>query len=772
MGTPKKKLESAPSKLHHRFRSRWEDNTLVVDTSHHQARDDFLTTYDLDKFTLALDDSDGLYRGILPVTEFPSLVNALKYAVNTALRKSDRGDVAASVSLTINHSIRIFTWLLREGHYTLSTLTREETGRLAIDLANQGWWKLLGYDKALQKLMAKMLRDRSIAVDIISQASNVKNICIRMEELVSHLGLPISSTMVPRYFRKYLASFASDSTVPATTIDEATSAESEDANELQRTVGTISELRNSLRILNRLALQDNSDDSISFLPFPNVEEECCKLLGNYDGRTINLPLDAAVAIFKEGLRWLYDYQDAVIEILTAARDVLEEHKRKNIVSDSGLIKSIRARVIPIAIRNNLPEKIFNQDRRMKNLPSIIIDVVFTALASLIATNQGKRGNEVIGRYRPFGLYFGCIQPVSQTVSEWRLSIYCEKSPQDWGVQWCNRLVVDAIHFLERIYQAFRPLNMPPLQAKTDENEARLDKLFQWRTFTSAGFESAPFAFAWRTQSQLFFELAGIDARLFNNSQFPFRRTFITLYVHRFDHPDLIALGDHVGHLTYSATENYFRDPNKRKPSERIGRLFRKIEEGRDSMAKILTKEREQYLTEKVAELFSGKPLGGAFPRLVFALTKRLNNSLEFSVASLQQKANTVGKILIDRGYLANEKQNGPCMAGTARHTKRHANCLQDGKLRTELASPRKCHGCVHHAPTENTLLIFEKDRDEAEKKSTDFTIPKAIRREFAKHVETMDEILQREREMAESNRLIFEKLIASWEAAIKETQNG
>lgn len=770
MPASERTFEIAPSDLHPRFRSQWEDNNLVIDVSHHQAKKDYLASYNLDAYTLALDGCDGLYQGILPLTKFPSLTNALKSAVNKAVHDSDKGSVADAVSHTINHGIRIFIWMLREGHYTLATLSREDTGRLSIDLANQGWWKLLRYDEALQKLMARMLRDRTIASDLISRASNVKKLCIRAEELVRLLGLPISSQMIPLYFRKFLASLSSEVHATKTANGESTYDESNDAKKPQRIGGTSSELRSSLRTLNRLALHENAHDCINFIPFPNIEEECSIRFGNYDGRTVNLPLDTAISIFKESLRWLYDYREAVIEILDAARCTLEEHTQKNRLSDSRLTNAIRNRVMPIAVRHNLPERILNNNRWMNNIPSTVIDVVFSALAALIATNQGRRANEVIGQGRPYGLYFGCTAVVSETISERCLNIYCEKSPQDWGIQWCNRLVVDAIDFLEQIAQRFRPLNTPHLQAKVDENEARLDKLFRWRRFTTSGFQNSPMAFDWRAQSELFFELADVDSGIFRKSPFPFRRTFITLYVHRFDHPDLLAIANHVGHLTDSATETYFRDPNKRKPSQRIGRLFQKFEQG-DSIPRMLTLARESYLTEKVAELFSGKPVGGAFPRLVFALTKRLNNSLDFNIAPLQEKASKVGKILVDRGYLSSEKPNGPCMAGTARHTKRHANCLHDGKLRTELASPKKCQGCVHLATTENTLLIFEKDRDDAAKKAADFAFPKAIRREFARHVETMDELIQREREMAESNRIIFEKLIATWEPAVKETHN-
>jgi hypothetical protein len=73
--------------------------------------------------------------------------------------------------------------------------------------------------------------------------------------------------------------------------------------------------------------------------------------------------------------------------------------------------------------------------------------------------------------------------------------------------------------------------------------------------------------------------------------------------------------------------------------------------------------------------------------------------------------------------------------------------------------------------TQNTLIKFEKDRDYAVKKSSDFSLPKPVRREFAKHAEVMSAIMEREESMAESNRILFERLIATWELAVKEAQN-
>ena len=61
---------------------------------------------------------------------------------------------------------------------------------------------------------------------------------------------------------------------------------------------------------------------------------------------------------------------------------------------------------------------------------------------------------------------------------------------------------------------------------------------------------------------------------------------------------------------------------------------------------MLTQERKAYLAEKVLDLFSGRPLGGAFPRLILALTKRLNSSLDFRTSTVGEKASKVTAILL------------------------------------------------------------------------------------------------------------------------------
>jgi len=759
MPVRKQKLDVPIDDQHPRFRSEWSDNRVVIDVSHHQACDECLAIYDFNNYTLAIGESNSLYSGILPLTKFPNIITALKFAVNKTLHGADKGDVAASISLTINHGVRIFVWLLRNGHYSLRTVTREDITQLANDLSNQGWWNLLRYDESFHNLMEAIRRDDTIARNLVG-CSNTNSLTLRPSEISKLIGLPVSGNAVPRYFRSFITQILSI----ASTIDSANESKS----------GThgrnYSEFRSTLRVLNRLALHPDENDCISFLPFPIVEAACKEKFGSFDGRTVNLSVDSAVAIFKESLRWLYDFHDAVLEILDTARLTLDEHKKKDRPNDTGLAATIHRRIAEIVFRRKLPHQLLNQDGRGYTSANVI-NTVFSALAALITINQGRRANEVIGHHRPYGLYFGCTTRVSDTLAERRLDIYCEKSPQDWGVQWCNRLVVDAIDFLEEIAQRYRPFQTPPLERKSDTAEARLQKLFEWRPFTTIGFSNPPIPFHWRSHSSLFFELAGVDTAMFHKSPYPFRRTFITLHIYRYDHPDLLALENHVGHLTESATETYFRDPNKREPSQRIGRLYRKIEEGNNSIRAMLTQERKAYLAEKVLDLFSGRPLGGAFPRLILALTKRLNSSLDFRTSTVGEKASKVTAILLGRGYLPSEKPNGPCMAGTARHTKRHANCFESGALRTELASPSKCQGCVHLMTTQNTLIKFEKDRDYAVKKSSDFSLPKPVRREFAKHAEVMSAIMEREESMAESNRILFERLIATWELAVKEAQN-
>ena len=113
MPVRKQKLDVPIDDQHPRFRSEWNDNRVVIDVSHHQACDECLAIYDFNNYTLAIGESNSLYSGILPLTKFPNIITALKFAVNKTLHGADKGDVAASISLTINHGVRIFVWLLR-----------------------------------------------------------------------------------------------------------------------------------------------------------------------------------------------------------------------------------------------------------------------------------------------------------------------------------------------------------------------------------------------------------------------------------------------------------------------------------------------------------------------------------------------------------------------------------------------------------------------------------------------------------------------------------
>src|SRR5690606_20238260 len=101
-----------------------------------------------------------------------------------------------------------------------------------------------------------------------------------------------------------------------------------------------------------------------------------------------------------------------------------------------------------------------------------------------------------------------------------------------------------------------------------------DRLFTSRNFTVKGFKNAPDSYYFSSASKEFLELANVKVGALNGTR-AFRRLFAILYVHRYDHPVLLALKQHLCHTNLSTTTYYASSPKVKKEAEQIEKLFKK-----------------------------------------------------------------------------------------------------------------------------------------------------------------------------------------------------
>jgi len=313
-----------------------------------------------------------------------------------------------------------------------------------------------------------------------------------------------------------------------------------------------------------------------------------------------------------------------------------------------------------------------------------------------------------------------------------------------------------------MFQIARPLFTSSVSAKTDVEIARTEKLFQFPRFTERGFNSEPPIFDARQASTIFFQLAGIDPAIFLGRQMPFRRTFMTLYVHRFDSPELLALQQYMKDFSIESLLAYYRDKANCLPEDSIKAHYAEYETEALNIASMLREERKLYLIEILTDLLAGqRRFGGGFARVVNALLKRLSLPENFKDAAVSKKAESIADELEQRGYRLVEG-NTICMAGDAGKTKEQSNCFDGERPRIELACPSMCSGCVHAISTEVGLSIFEEEMESALKTANDKRLPAALRKQAQALIETLKEVIASEKAMAEGTRIRFQRFADSW----------
>lgn len=102
------------------------------------------------------------------------------------------------------------------------------------------------------------------------------------------------------------------------------------------------------------------------------------------------------------------------------------------------------------------------------------------------------------------------------------------------------------------------------------------------------------------------------------------------------------------------------------------------------------------------------------------------------------------------------------MAGDAGKTKEQSNCFDGERPRIELACPSMCSGCVHAISTEVGLSIYEEEMESALKTANDKRLPVALRKQAQALIETLKEVIESEKAMAEGTRVRFQRFADSW----------
>ncbi len=757
-----------------RYLSPFESDIIVIDQSHPLDDKPSPTRFNVGAIELRGRATTGLVESRVSIREYPHLLAALKIAVNAAIARTGPSS-AGIASRVITVAVYIFTWMLRNGFEFLSDLTKKAVRSLGRDVARRGWYVVLGYDAAMYQLAKRCLKDDGLRRRVMNRVEG-KQISFSPVQISWEIGLPVAGMRIPHWFRQALIT------------RDLPSMREIQAPEFAKP--TVSEHRALMQTINRLSTK-HGFDSIPFVLYRHIKNEITHeaqrraRIANANARakpsqgephrdsvsphaTPNLPIKVAVQLLKEALKWIYEYKPAVLEMLSILRSGLESQIRNS--NDRQSAEQTVLDINAALSAHGVPLSITEIDGRARQ-PTKIVDTALFSSFFLLGLNLGRRPNEVVGDSKPYGVYFGCCTRVLPESDDHRIEVYIEKSVKTYGTSWCNHIVVDTMSLLESLHQCWRPLGSPMLEPPEDKEQARREKLFPSRRMTLAGFREHPREFDIRANCGYFFELAGVDKVLFSERQYPLRRTFITLYVRRYDCAELLALRDYMLDFRLDSLVPYYRDPAHRLSEESTKTLYAWSPTGEENIRELLAEERATYLKELLVDLLNGKPIGGGFPRLVQALLKRFALKPEFTRADILIKGEMIAAELLRRGYAAREQENCVCMAGEARHTRKHSHCFSGGRLHTEDASPKKCHNCVHSMTTKNTLVIMEQESQRAAELSRSSALPSFTRTEFAKLSQRLRELISLEVALASKTSELFMELVNSWPKVL-ERING
>jgi hypothetical protein len=732
---------------HPRFLSDWNSAILKINISHSSSSEEISKYYDLSETKIARlghvsIDGDRHYA----LKNFPDLFISLKLAINSMLF-SRTEMIDDCIMGLINHSLRLFSWMINENIFKVSQLRQVDITRLRDNWQIGGWWEILGYQRSLNKVLSIVEKNPSIAKKL-SGKSNNNYLTINTYAVNKMTGLPLSGNFIPIAFAKSLANIINEKIR---------------LNRTSRPVEvTYSNFNRFMVDMNRFAEFPVELGAIPYIPFIDGNKFASRVFPNSGGRTKNISIDNAVRIAKEALRWTSEYKPVILAIGKIARIALEKDVAAGLACE-GIVKE----AVIDAYQSHLQAggiEIPNIKNMTRGILRVCIETLITACVCLIAMNHGRRKNEIIGYKLPYGLYFGCIREISSLYEDWRIDIYIEKSARTYLSFWCNDIVREAVTCLEEISQLFRPLNSPLKVYPTNRIDGRKDKLFFIRNFTKIGFENEPIEFNFSRKASWFLELAGVDESYFNEKFHPFRRIFACIYRYRYDIFRIGALSEHYGHDLSSFTETYFTNAPGTSPADGVEAQYA-TGYGTDlvSFKKMMDEITSEMFVDLMLRLLSGELIGGNFAKLSLKLMKEISGNITFQELNLEGKAELISTALERDGYSLSEKEHGLCCATNESITKERSNCFANGEVHPENATPQVCSGCMHLLSTEGYRAGLIIAKNDLITQVSDFSLPAAERFQIKKNIAELDAYILSDEKIAQENHHTMMKLTSSWQ---------
>lgn len=729
-----------------------DNNIIVINRAESSSDKPKLTYIDLSQRYIVSpknNDTEAALPKLSPLTSFPHLCESIcAYAIKlTDQHGAAKHTASALIVKNIYNAIRFMYFISARGKYHLANITRIDLDAF-LESSHSGWNSILNLNEKYNNLIMKVENNNILIENLVNITGN--DLCISDNAIRNVFGFDIMTIKKPKSIYDFFIKKTG-------------------ANEDKKNRGYTSEedlhkspisIESILATVNGLRELPNKVDRLSFMPFHDIAGTAKTVSLKSEGRTENISLEDTVRILNTSLKWMYDYSPFIFELLDKLKvKAIELNKQDHLTytyRTESLGKYFRTlwNVSPLKeLLIDLEVGALNVNKRKSSTSfKELLLTMQTSCFIVIAINNARRRNEIIGENKKYGLYYGCVKSHSDNILQHSsIDIYIEKTVEEYCTFWTNDLTVDAVELLEKLHLAFLPFG--DTVELSSSSPARSIKLFQIKNINPDAFNNKFTPYVYSDHSKLFFKLSGVSKQALEGKSHPFRRIFSLIYHYRFKNQKIHSLSLHLRHDDYDMTRVYITDPAMRASAESIERLYKESTKENESMDSIDGQVRHEFSIELVADILNGDAAGGYTKRirrlhnLLLNRTKNVNGSNKYKSLSREEQTNILVDSIERHDNKPNSRVHGVCWA----NNKNKGACQNKSthKLDKHNATPELCVTCAYHQFSDEYLSNLEDDYITLFDSTKNYDIPKSQRLAAEKAASNLKKLIDIERNMIE-----------------------
>ncbi len=614
-------------------------------------------------------------------------------------------------AIAINFS-KLFEYFWLQGIYKIIDIRQEHFQVLPSLLAEGGWAKALDIENRTRKFISNSSEDKLREYVSVSKhglryslrttfssaiGTNLGHIeCIRARELIFE-ALSLVAEPNTENMRLHPSAVAG---------------------------ATEQTLRTYLRFINMLS-DGPGDPILKFTPIKNVAK--ISKAGRANKRTESLRPSDVGEILKLAF-WYVDKVAVVLLdvlenlVLRFTDDVRKSHQRVW----TRIIKSeVEASQLPALFQKNVLPNFKYLDLNAVEIS--LGDITRNLLSScfvIIAILNGRRKGEIESTIH--GLTSKSLSIIDADLKIYECKFYIEKTYKDYLPFFVGDATVRAIAVLGKTSR----LSFDALEKKSAHT-----------AYVKSLRENLPLflrpALGVRKESQkpLWFEFGttqnkhsgGFIDEVFGQRDAPrisahmFRRAYALVFFYRYEHGDLIALKQQLGHFAAEMTKIYVTWGAEKS----LGPIFREYGNLTKSQRDALQSERKSQLVEfdavsaeRIGEFVNSVLLGnnrhtGGFLKLVQRFHQRLGRRISYEFESKSAQSKSIVESLVARGHSVLPFEHGNCVAAPSKPNNLAGCYSADAEaIKRENASAHVCGKCPYHVLSDSNVQMMREQADD------------------------------------------------------------